>query len=40
MLLEPNASEVTIDASSLNNGIYLAKIASENGVKTVKLVKD
>lgn len=36
----PNASEYAINASELNDGIYLAKIISSTGSTTVKLVKD
>lgn len=38
--LSPNASEVSVEASGLNDGIYLAKITSNNNIKTVKLVKN
>ena len=38
--LNPHTSEVSIDASSLVNGIYLAKITYNKGSKTVKLVKN
>ena len=38
--LTPSLSEVSIDAFGLNNGIYLAKITTENGSKTVKLIKE
>ena len=31
---------VTVDASGLTSGIYFAKIATENGTKTLKLIKD
>ena len=37
--LAPNANEAVIDASSLNSGIYFAKIEGNNGSKTVKLIK-
>ncbi|WP_296317368.1 T9SS type A sorting domain-containing protein [Winogradskyella sp. UBA3174] len=37
--LTPNATEVTIDASALNSGIYFARIDGENGSKTLKLIK-
>ncbi|MTE28169.1 T9SS type A sorting domain-containing protein [Winogradskyella ouciana] len=40
MELEPNKTDVKIDASELNVGVYLAKIYSENGTKTIKLVKN
>ncbi len=40
MTLAPNASEVSIDASGLNEGIYLVKMTSANGTKTMKLVKN
>jgi len=36
----PNSNEVVLDASSLNTGIYMAKIKGENGIKTIKLVKN
>jgi hypothetical protein len=38
--LAPNATEAVIDASSLNSGIYFARIESINGSKTVKLIKE
>ena len=38
--LAPSGSEVSIDASELKEGIYIAKITSLNGTKTVKLVKN
>ena len=37
--LTPNSSEVIIDATELNNGVYLTKITTSNGSKTVKLIK-
>lgn len=37
--LQPNKDKFTIDASLLNNGIYLAKISSENGTQTIKFIK-
>ncbi|WP_430467396.1 T9SS type A sorting domain-containing protein [Winogradskyella ouciana] len=40
MELEPNKTDVKIDASELNVGVYLAKVYSENGTKTIKLVKN
>lgn len=39
-VLEPNATETTINAADLSNGIYFAAINSENGSKTIKLVKN
>lgn len=36
----PNAAEFSIDASGLNDGIYMAKITSDTGSRTVKLVKN
>ncbi|MCB0399856.1 MAG: T9SS type A sorting domain-containing protein, partial [Winogradskyella sp.] len=36
----PNSNQATIDASSLKDGIYMAKIEGENGTRTVKLVKN
>jgi hypothetical protein len=38
--LQPNEMEVQLDATSLKSGLYLARIASEQGVKTIKLVKE
>lgn len=38
--LTPNSTEAIVDASELNDGIYMAKIESENGFKTVKLIKN
>jgi hypothetical protein len=37
---DPNASEFSIGASQLNDGIYMAKIISNTGSKTIKLVKN
>ncbi len=37
--LKPNANEVTIDASTLPNGLYIAKVATETGSKSIKLIK-
>jgi hypothetical protein len=38
--IAPNSSEVEINASDLRDGIYLAKLTSANGTRTVKLVKN
>lgn len=38
--LEPNSNEAVINASGLINGLYLAKISSANGERTIKLVKN
>jgi hypothetical protein len=40
MTLVPNATETVINASSLKSGMYFAKIESDNGSKTVKLIKE
>lgn len=40
IVLEPNATEAIIDASSLNSGIYFARIEGLNGFKTIKLIKE
>ena len=32
--------EVTINASELSRGVYYAKVATENGESTLKLVKE
>jgi len=33
------SKEVTINASELSRGVYYAKVATENGESTLKLVK-
>ena len=38
--LKPNSTEAVIDASSLNSGIYFARVQGINGTKTVKLIKE
>ena len=38
-MLKPNAFQMTIDASTLPQGIYFAKINSEKGVERFKLIK-
>lgn len=38
--MAPNSLEVTIDASTLNPGMYFAKIEATNGAKTIKLIKE
>ena len=35
----PNANDIEIDASNLNPGLYFAKVASDTGSKTIKLIK-
>lgn len=40
LTLAPNASDVTIDGSQLKNGIYFAKIQSDKGTSSIKLVKN
>lgn len=35
-----NSSTTTVDASTLNNGIYFARVSSENGSQVIKLVKN
>ena len=40
LTLTPNSAEVSINASSLRTGIYIAKIEGDNGSKTIKLVKE
>ena len=39
MTVSSNALDTTIDGSSLDSGIYLARINSANATKTVKLIK-
>jgi hypothetical protein len=36
---QPNTFEMTIDTSNISQGIYIARISSDKGVETVKLVK-
>jgi hypothetical protein len=38
--LQPEASEVVVSASGLKDGIYLTKITTERGTRTIKLVKN
>lgn len=38
--LTPNSSETLIDASGLNNGIYFAKVSTDLGTKSIKLIKN
>ncbi|MBU2929129.1 discoidin domain-containing protein [Winogradskyella psychrotolerans] len=40
MALQPHATEVSIAASELKPGIYLAKVVSNNGSKIIRLVKN
>jgi hypothetical protein len=40
MSLKPNANEAIIDGSSLGSGLYFAKVSSELGSSTLKLVKN
>jgi hypothetical protein len=38
--LNPNASETTIDGSSLKTGLYFARITTNGSMNTVKLIKN
>ncbi|MFT3794885.1 T9SS type A sorting domain-containing protein [Flavobacterium sp.] len=38
--VQPNDLTAAIDASALSSGIYFAKVSTESGNKTVKLVKN
>ncbi|WP_197429317.1 galactose-binding domain-containing protein [Winogradskyella endarachnes] len=38
--IQPNANETSIDATSLNSGIYFVKIDAATGLKTIKLIKE
>ena len=40
MTLTPKSTEVKIDASTLNTGLYIAKIATPSGVSNVRLIKN
>ncbi|MBQ0788676.1 MAG: T9SS type A sorting domain-containing protein [Oceanihabitans sp.] len=40
LLLNPNAIEATLDATALNSGLYFAKLHSDSGTTTLKLVKE
>jgi endo-1,3(4)-beta-glucanase len=40
LTLKPNASEVTIDGSSLKSGLYFARINTLNGSSSLKLIKN
>lgn len=37
---KPNQTDVEINATKLKSGLYLARISSQNGTKTIKLVKN
>lgn len=37
---QPNDMNAVIDASGLSNGLYFAKVQTQNGSKTIKLVKN
>ena len=37
--LNPNNFETTVNASSLNSGLYFARIKTESGINSVKLIK-
>lgn len=37
--MTPNSDQVTVNATSLRDGVYFARVESENGSKTVKLIK-
>ncbi|MGS2725934.1 DUF7619 domain-containing protein [Psychroserpens sp. BH13MA-6] len=39
MNAQPNKTQIDLDISSLSNGIYLMSLESDNGEKTVKIVK-
>ncbi|MDO6596551.1 T9SS type A sorting domain-containing protein [Oceanihabitans sp. 2_MG-2023] len=39
IILNPNAKKVALDATSLNSGLYFAKLNSSSSTKTVKLVR-
>ena len=39
MNLSPNKKTIEVDATSLPAGLYFAKVSSENGTKSIKLVK-
>jgi len=39
-MIEPNELTATLDASGLSTGMYFAKIKTENGSKTVKLIRN
>ena len=40
MRLNPNASDVLIDASALKAGIYFAQKQTQTGINTIKLIKE
>ncbi len=40
MTLQPNSYETFIDASNLQKGIYIAKITTEIGIESIKLIKE
>ena len=38
--VQPNGLNAVIDASGLSNGLYFANVQTENGSRTIKLVKN
>jgi len=40
LTLSPNAQDAVIDASTLNSGLYFAKVNSDAGTQTLKLVRE
>ncbi|NNE32092.1 MAG: T9SS type A sorting domain-containing protein [Winogradskyella sp.] len=40
MSKQPNLNQVSVDATSLNSGVYFAKVEGVNGSTTVKLIKE
>ena len=38
--LTPNNTEAKIDATALSKGLYFAKIATDNGTSSLKLIKN
>ncbi|WP_299887190.1 T9SS type A sorting domain-containing protein [uncultured Lacinutrix sp.] len=38
--IKPNVDKVDVDASNLNSGLYFARIATNKGINTIKLVKE
>ncbi len=40
LMIQPNSQRVQISATNLNSGLYIAKIESDSGTKTMKLIKN
>jgi hypothetical protein len=40
MTINPAANTASVDASSITNGLYFAKVTTDAGTETIKLMKN